>query len=205
MANKAAVMPTPIAKGQNVLALPPGRYSVEEITNEQMRAMNLPVHVWHYEISVLACVIQAGATDNYKVVVVYPSEQAPQYNILSWSVWSGWKPIATATPPAVYDLPLAAGVTPYLPCKYWKTQDNEVKTLIRVSFTTFSNPLPVATLPEGYRPRHAITVLSQIYSQGGATQAHADLSQSGDIWLYQDGAASGNGSAIIEPFCFVSA
>lgn len=117
----------------------------------------------------------------------------------------GNAPIATATPPAVYDLPLAAGITPYLPCKYWKTQDNEVKTLIRVSFTTFSNPLPVATLPEGYRPRHAITVLSQIYSQSGATQAHADLSQSGDIWLYQDGAASGNGSAIIEPFCFVSA
>ena len=120
-------------------------------------------------------------------------------------IWKGWIPLATATKPAVYDLPLAAGITPYLPCKYWKTQDNEVKTLIRVSFTTFSNPLPVATLPEGYRPRHAITVLSQIYSQSGATQAHADLSQSGDIWLYQDGAASGNGSAIIEPFCFVSA
>ena len=195
-------MPTPITKGQNVLALPPGRYSVEEITNEQMRAMNLPVHVWHYEISVLACVNQAGATDNYKVVVVYPSEQAPQYNILSWSVWSGWKPIATATPPAVYDLPLAAGWGYQQKTCYFKTQDNVVTVNVAINATAVHHSGEIiATLPEGYRPMQSYEASATLKNPASAAALYIDTNGS----LQNYGADISQGQMMYANISFVAA
>lgn len=100
-------------------------------------------------------------------------------------------PIATATKPAVYDLPLAAGwgaVSQWSACEYRKNQFNEVS----VNFTLRSTVSPtsgmtLATLPEGYRPEKSQHVLCSIifadYSQG---VGHVDFGGDGAIKLYLD-------------------
>lgn len=67
--------------------------------------------------------------------------------------WSQWEPIATATPPQVFDLPLAEGITALQPCTYWKNQFGAVtiggtaeKSNGVADLTT------IATLPESFRP-----------------------------------------------------
>lgn len=69
------------------------------------------------------------------------------------SGWGDWTPIATATPPTEYDLPLAAG-TAY-PARYSKDQFGTVHISARIKTgvtNAASNWIVVATLPAGYRP-----------------------------------------------------
>lgn len=74
--------------------------------------------------------------------------------------WSQWEPIATATPPQEFDLPLAEEMQPlpdYGSNKYWKNQFNEVTLTISVTKTDMTtNDIPngavLATLPAGFRP-----------------------------------------------------
>lgn len=73
-----------------------------------------------------------------------------------------WTEHATATPPEVHDLPLAAGVEKQGPdqCIYWKNQFSEVSILYGVHFNRNSmadNP-GIFTLPEGYCPSENIEV-----------------------------------------------
>ena len=69
--------------------------------------------------------------------------------------WSAWEPIATATPPQVFDLPLADGITALQPCTYYKNQFGEV-TLGGCASGSVSDGATIATLPEGFRPDHPI-------------------------------------------------
>ncbi|WNX84039.1 hypothetical protein RWV98_15865 [Agathobaculum sp. NTUH-O15-33] len=106
-------------------------------------------------------------------------------------IWKGWKPLATATPPAVYDLPLAAGwsvADQWSASEYRKNQFKEVF----VEFTLRSTVAPtsgmtLATLPEGYRPaksRHAVcAVIFSDYSHG---VGHVDVGGDGAIKLWLD-------------------
>ena len=76
------------------------------------------------------------------------------------SVWTGWQPLATATPPQEFDLPLAEGLQPvpaYGSNKYRKNQFNEVGITISVTKTDIAtndieNTSLLATLPAGFRP-----------------------------------------------------
>lgn len=69
--------------------------------------------------------------------------------------WSEWTPTATATPPQVFDLSLADGITALQPCTYYKNQFSEV-TLGGCTSGSVSDGATIATLPEGFRPDHPI-------------------------------------------------
>ena len=80
----------------------------------------------------------------------------------SMSHWSDWKPIATATPPQEYNLPLVEGFTGY--AKYSKDQFGRVlvmlQDIVRTDGTAFGvnqNTL-IGALPVGFRPPRSILV-----------------------------------------------
>lgn len=64
-------------------------------------------------------------------------------------------PIATATPPQEFDLPLAEGYTQNNGCKYSKDQFNVVRVTFNLSKSagTIAGGEVVATLPAGFRPK----------------------------------------------------
>lgn len=66
-------------------------------------------------------------------------------------------PIATATPPQEYDLPLADGWTAHRRSVYFKTQENIVIVCFQVkNETAQSGEVTLATLPAGFRPKTLI-------------------------------------------------
>lgn len=195
--------------GTDILSLAPGRYSVDGVTTE-WEAMNLPLSAWHYEIVVYASENKAGLTQNFKVVTVYPSYSINEYtNRMGYDGdWTGWVKIATATPPQVYDLPLAAGFTAYVPCQYWKTQEGEVKTCCRIKFSNgITSPIRLFSLPEGYRPCNPMSVLTKVDVNGMQYFAHVDLGQNGDATMYMatNDSLGGDGIVTMDQFVFISA
>ena len=64
-------------------------------------------------------------------------------------------PIATATPPQEFDLPLAEDITALQPCTYWKNQFGEV-TIGGCAANGISDNITIATLPAGFRPAKAV-------------------------------------------------
>lgn len=97
LAGKMPLAAVTLQKGADVLALPPGRYWVENLTAEQTAAMNLPVSAWHYEIVVIGKANQAGTTENYKEVTVITNHGETYKNMLSWNTWNGWQKYVTAS------------------------------------------------------------------------------------------------------------
>lgn len=147
--------------GTNILTLSPGRYSIDGVTEDTWDQMNLPVLVWHYEIVVLGTNDEVGLINNYKVITVYPFVSAqgpavPYTNEMQYDgTWTGWVKNATATPPQVYDLPLAVGITNIdgTTSKYWMNQDSTVHVEISVQAASeLADASLVATLPEGFLP-----------------------------------------------------
>lgn len=181
---------------------------MEDLTEAQFSTMNLPCRTWAYEIEVLARDNRAGTSGNFKTVFIYPSGNPVYYNKLDWDVWRGWRPLATATPPAVYDLPLAAGFTAYVPCQYWKTQEGEVKTCCRIRFYNgIASPIRLFSLPEGYRPRNPMSVLTKVDVNGMQYFAHVDLGQNGDATMYMvtNDSLGGEGIITMDQFVFLAA
>ena len=71
--------------------------------------------------------------------------------------WLGWIPIATATPPQEYSLPLADGWTAHRRSVYFKTQDNVVTVFFQLHTDSPQiGEVNIAYLPEGYRPAGTI-------------------------------------------------
>ena len=78
------------------------------------------------------------------------------YRSASNPPWSGWAPVATATPPQEYDLPLANGLQK-IHSVYWKDQFNIVSGYFNVQIPNsggLSSGTQIAALPEGFRPGH---------------------------------------------------
>lgn len=78
------------------------------------------------------------------------------YRSTSTPPWSGWAPVATATPPQEYDLPLANGLQK-IHSVYWKDQFNIVSGYFNVQIPNsggLSSGTQIAALPEGFRPGH---------------------------------------------------
>ena len=74
--------------------------------------------------------------------------------------WSAWEPIATATPPQEYDLPLADGWTVILghAATYSKNQFDQINIVLGLSTTELQmSEKPVFTVPVGFRPSRTIT------------------------------------------------
>lgn len=63
--------------------------------------------------------------------------------------------LALATPPQVFDLPLADGITALQPCTYYKNRLGEV-TVGGAVAGTISQDTIIGTLPVGYRPSKVI-------------------------------------------------
>lgn len=100
------------------------------------------------------------AESAWSIILIEASSMVAWYNATESGVWKGWKPIATATPPQEFDLPLAEGLQPvpaYGSNKYRKNQFNEVGITISVTKTDIAtndieNTSLLATLPAGFRP-----------------------------------------------------
>lgn len=98
--------------------------------------------------------------------------------------WSGWQPIATATPPQEFDLPLASGWSNYsgMRSRYWKNQFDEVSVVVDISNpNTVSHGAVVATLPEGFRPAAAFDAPTIIYDGSEILPVRAYFSTNGQI------------------------
>ena len=77
-------------------------------------------------------------------------------NITASSQWTGWKPLATATPPQEFDLPLADGYTPQYThsCIYYKTQETIVGVNVAlIGEIPANSDVIIGTLPVGFRPK----------------------------------------------------
>ncbi|MCQ5130643.1 pyocin knob domain-containing protein [Butyricicoccus faecihominis] len=110
------------------------------------------------------------------------------YRTFTGEEWTGWVKIATATPLAVYDLPLAAGVQRALPepCEYRKSQTGRVYIMAWVTRASgdFQEGDIVATLPEGYRPSTEIVRHADCASHGVPNgYCHAHIYPSGGITI----------------------
>lgn len=74
-----------------------------------------------------------------------------------------WRRVATCNPPEVHELPLADGYT-NRGCKYFRTQEGIVSFAGEIySPSGFITDAYFATLPEGFRPDHAIIVPALLY------------------------------------------
>lgn len=97
-----------------------------------------------------------------------------------WGPWSD--PLATATPPQEYDLPLAAGFTTAPTAKYSKNQEGIVTVNLSLSTTTgktMSLGDVVATLPSGFRPTAEIHAPWYVNTADGSAYS-AKLNVGGD-------------------------
>ncbi|MBM6725251.1 pyocin knob domain-containing protein [Pseudoflavonifractor phocaeensis] len=113
----------------------------------------------------------------------------------SLSVWSEWLPIAIATPPREFNLPLASGwsAKPGGLATYFRTQENLVCLNMNiVSSSPISRGDLVATLPEGYRPSKQIKVpvVYTVAGQDVSDIGHLDIGSDGTIVIYNS--KSGN-------------
>lgn len=138
---------------------------------------------------------QVGCTQHLSIMVTegyFPQIYERNWNGLNWSKWAR---IATATPPQVFDLPLAEEMQPlpdYGSNKYWKNQFNEVTLTISVTKTDMTtNDIPngavLATLPAGFRPLTPVS--GAAYNNRGADDnvypSFIIISPDGSIRLFQ--------------------
>ena len=84
-----------------------------------------------------------------------------QFQSFDGSSWRPWTPIATATPPQEFDLPLADGWVRVNAAEYWKTQEGLVIVTFRVARENGAgidtSTQMIATLPESFRPPSNVT------------------------------------------------
>lgn len=139
---------------------------------------------------------QVGCTQHLSIMVTegyFPQIYERNWNGLNWSKWAR---IATATPPQVFDLPLAEEMQPlpdYGSNKYWKNQFNEVGITISVTKTDIAtndieNSSLLATLPAGFRP--ATIVSGAAFADRGAESVVYPAC----IVIYPDGSVTMNQS-----------
>lgn len=87
------LVPVYLAKTDDVLKLPPGRYRYEGSDDEQTTVMNLPIKSWHWEITVIGQFNVEGTTSNYKIITVENNAGKIYHNVLNWDTWSGWSEV----------------------------------------------------------------------------------------------------------------
>lgn len=136
----------------------------------------------------------AGALEVNTVESAWTLRLIDSYTSIMWinsttaGIWNGWVPIATATPPAVYDLPLAAGWENayYLSCQYHKNQFNEVTiNMVPASTTTSTDGVLVATIPVGFRPTHFREYRAEVRWEDDTNSiGTVSISLSGEITLW---------------------
>ena len=98
---------------------------------------------------------------------------------------NGWRQLATATPPQVFDLPLSDGWTEHRASEYFKTQENIVTVYFQVHTSSpQGGEITLATLPEGFRPQATIGGAGYFKPEGGKYTPS-------DMKIYSDGRITG--------------
>lgn len=119
-----------------------------------------------------------------------PHDEVIWVNSCVVGTWLGWKPLATATPPQVFDLPLAEGLEPIEPCRYSKDQFGRVLVNIDCNPTTGSvsigenQSLSIGTLPEGFRPAHYTSNACEVIVGQSRYIGTFDINEYGAITLW---------------------
>ena len=125
------------------------------------------------------------AESAWSIILIETSSMVAWYNATESGVWKGWKPIATATPPQEFDLPLAEGVSGL--AKYSKDQFGRVQ--LRGWITGATANSVVATLPSGFRPASGAHFIQAITSSTQNSIARVVVRTDGTVYveLPQDG------------------
>ena len=112
--------------------------------------------------------------------------------------WRKWEPIATATPPQEYDLPLAAGLSndnQYARSVYWRDQFGVVTFFFQViksgTSADIGNGERLAILPAGFRPKALANFAAHFEDIGNFAPALGVVHQDGSIVAYNGSGASG--------------
>lgn len=122
---------------------------------------------------------------------------------ISENPWSNWFPLANATPPQEFDLPLAEGVSA-VSSAYWKDQFGVVTGHFNVlvsSSQTGSSPV-IATLPEGFRPSRQANATAVVAS---GESLGLLVRQTGEIQLQDAASVTLEGKYVKGLFSFVAA
>lgn len=120
------------------------------------------------------------------------------YRSLSSTPWSGWAPVATATAPQEYDLPLASNVTALYSCRYSRDQFGRVLCYGAMKPTQeITSGITIAKLPAGFRPTNVLRVAGIVVPQG------ADVSTIG-IGVFTNGEISVRGAVVPSTAQYVS-
>ena len=77
-------------------------------------------------------------------------------------------PIALATPPQEFDLPLAEDITTSSRCVYWKNQFDEVTVICDCNIPEGVSATAFAALPAGFRPAARCIFNASMWESGSA-------------------------------------
>lgn len=97
--------------------------------------------------------------------------------------------LALATPPQVFDLPLADGITALQPCTYYKNQFSEV-TIGGCTSGSVSDGATIATLPTGFRPDHPVERPATFTSNGNRYAGTVIITANGVVSIHTPAAAT---------------
>ena len=125
------------------------------------------------------------AESAWSIILIEASSMVAWYNATESGVWKGWQPLATATPPQEFDLPLAEGLTALHPSTYRKDQFSVVTVGGAISGDMIIGK-GIATLPAGFRPSEVIERDATFISSKGRIAGSIQVNLSGEITLNTD-------------------
>lgn len=126
-------------------------------------------------------------------VISPPTDNRPLHAWISQTAdgahWTS-KKLATCETPEVHELPLVNGATAEKSCVYYKTQENLVigKLSLQASAAAYQE-IPVAVLPEGFRPPQDIPFIVASCARKGVTwegTGWGRIAPDGTIFVYQN-------------------
>ncbi|MEG0878770.1 MAG: hypothetical protein RSF00_08865 [Oscillospiraceae bacterium] len=150
LSHKANVEPTTIDDTLDLFTLKNGEYTFEG--NVPALKNYPPIIVGGYQrlhIRVYGRVSLAAV--GYGFITVVSSYGANYKTELSYSAWTPWVQLATATPPQEFDLPVVGGHL-----FYSKNQLEFVTIDIQINSATIIQPGQIGTVPIGYAPKRNI-------------------------------------------------
>lgn len=125
-------------------------------------------------------------------VISPPTDNTPLHAWISQTAdgahWTS-KKLATCETPEVHELPLVNGATAEKSCVYYKTQENLVigKLSLQASAAAYQE-IPVAVLPEGFRPPQDFPFIVASCARKGVTwegTGWGRIAPDGTIFVYQ--------------------
>ena len=131
-------------------------------------------------------------TQRTQLVISPPNDTPLSARIAQTADGTHWtsKNLATCEAPEVHELPLVNGATAEKSCVYYKTQENLVigKLSLQASAAAYQE-IPVAVLPEGFRPPQDFPFIVASCARKGVTwegTGWGRIAPDGTIFVYQN-------------------